>query len=156
MILDKNGLVYSKLEFADEAEIEDVVVRNFTLLFGDYAVLLPKSKITTSSGKGTIPDGIVISFDEKIWYILEVERGTHGTWEHIAPQISKQITAMENTSTKAMIADKCVDVINGNQPFLDLLQEIGILEFYLHKTINEILKQHPDRGLVYFLREVVV
>lgn len=143
MIFDKNGKVYSKMEFSSEDEIENIVIKNFKLLFGDYSILLDKSLINTSSGKGTIPDGIIIDFQENKWYILEVERGIHGTWEHIAPQISKQITAMENMDTKARIADNCVNKINKNTSFKDLLNEIEIEEINIHGAINKIMKSPP-------------
>jgi hypothetical protein len=143
MIFDKNGRIYSKMEFVDEEEIENVVINNFKLLFGDYSILLDKNLISTNSGKGSIPDGIIINFQENKWYILEVERGIHGTWEHIAPQISKQITAMENIDTKIKIAENCIKKINKNTSFKDLLNEIDIEEINIHGTINKILKSTP-------------
>lgn len=143
MIFDKNGKIYSKMEFVDEEEIENVVINNFKLLFGDYSILLDKNLISTNSGKGSIPDGIIINFQENKWYILEVERGIHGTWEHIAPQISKQITAMENIDTKIKIAENCIKKINKNTSFKDLLNEIDIEEINIHGTINKILKSPP-------------
>jgi hypothetical protein len=143
MIFDKSGKIYSKMEFANEEEIENVVINNFKLLFGDYSILLDKNLINTNSGKGSIPDGIIINFQENKWYILEVERGIHGTWEHIAPQISKQITAMENIDTKNKIADNCIKKINTNTSFKDLLNEIDIEEINIHGTINNILKSPP-------------
>jgi hypothetical protein len=133
----------SKIEFKDEEEIEEVILSNFKLLFGDYSILLPKSLITTSSGKGTIPDGIIIDFQDNSWYILEVERGIHGTWEHIAPQISKQITAMESVETKEKIAQNCIEQINKLKDFKDNLVEIDIQEINIHGTINKILKNNP-------------
>jgi len=143
MIFDKTGRIYSKMEFVDEEEIENVVINNFKLLFGDYSILLDKNLINTNSGKGSIPDGIIINFQENRWYILEVERGIHGTWEHIAPQISKQITAMENIDTKIKIAENCIKKINKNTLFKDLLNEIDIEEINIHGTINKILKSPP-------------
>jgi len=143
MIFDKNGKIYSKMEFVNEEEIENVVINNFKLLFGDYSILLDKSLITTNAGKGSIPDGIIIDFQDKKWYILEVERGIHGTWDHIAPQISKQITAMENIDTKNKIAENCIKAINENNPFKDMLSEIDIEEIKIHGTINNILKSPP-------------
>lgn len=143
MIFDKNGKIYSKMEFSSEEEIENVVINNFKLLFGDYSILLDKKLISTNAGKGSIPDGIIINFQENKWYILEVERGIHGTWEHIAPQISKQITAMENIDTKLRIAENCILKINKNAPFKDLLNEIDIEEINIHGAINKILKSPP-------------
>jgi len=143
MIFDKSGKIFSKMEFVSEEEIENVVINNFKLLFGDYSILLDKNLISTNSGKGSIPDGIIINFQENKWYILEVERGIHGTWEHIAPQISKQITAMENIDTKIKIAENCIKKINKNPSFKDLLNEIDIEEINIHGTINNILKLPP-------------
>ena len=52
------GTFYSKVQFKTEKEVENVVVRNFKLLFGDYSILLPKSLIRTSGGKGREAQGL--------------------------------------------------------------------------------------------------
>lgn len=143
MIFTNNGVVYSRIEFRSEEEVENVVIDNFKLLFGDYSILLPKRLIATSGGKGTIPDGIIINFEEDLWYILEVERGIHGTWEHIAPQVVKQITAMQNEETKNKIVDNCIREIGQRNGFTDLLAEINIQEIGIHGRLNGILKKEP-------------
>lgn len=143
MIFTNNGVVYSRIEFRSEEEVENVVIDNFKLLFGDYSILLPKRLIATSGGKGTIPDGIIINFEEELWYILEVERGIHGTWEHIAPQVVKQITAMQNRETKNKIVDNCINEIKQKSGFTDLLAEIDIQAIGIHGRLNRILKKEP-------------
>jgi hypothetical protein len=143
MIFTSNGTVYSRIEFRSEEEVENVVLDNFRLLFGDYSILLPKGLITTPGGKGTIPDGIIINFEEDVWYILEVERGIHGTWEHIAPQVVKQITAMQSGETKNKITESCIREIGRKPGFTDLLGEIDIQEIGIHGRINRILKKDP-------------
>lgn len=111
MIFTPSGVTYSKVQFQREEDVEKVVIDNFKFLFGDYSILLPKSKIVTFSGKGTIPDGIIIDFKNKRWFILEVERGCHDTWEHIAKQINRQLVAVKNPATKIKIADLCISEI---------------------------------------------
>ena len=143
MIFDINGKTYSKIEFNTEEEVENVIINNFKLLFGDYSILLPKSLISTSGGKGTIPDGIIINFESRRWYIMEVERGIHGTWEHIAPQITKQITAIQNDDTKTKITENCIAEIQKNKNFIDLLSEINISEINIHGEIEKILRKDP-------------
>jgi len=143
MIFTNSANVYSRIEFKSEEEVEQVIINNFKLIFGDYSILLPKSLITTSGGKGTIPDGIIIDFENNQWYILEVERGIHGTWEHIAPQIIKQITAMKNDETKSRITENCIKQINGKPGFIDLLNDIDIQVINIHGVINRILKKDP-------------
>lgn len=51
MIFDINGKTYAKIEFSSEEEVENVIINNFKLLFGDYSILLPKSMINTSGAK---------------------------------------------------------------------------------------------------------
>lgn len=143
MIFDINGKTYAKIEFSSEEEVENVIINNFKLLFGDYSILLPKSMINTSGGKGTIPDGIIINFESRQWYIMEVERGIHGTWEHIAPQINKQITAIQNDDTKVKITENCITEIQKNKSFIDLLSEINISEINIHGEIEKILRKDP-------------
>ena len=143
MIFNNKGIVYSRIEFKNEEEVENVVIDNFRLLFGDYSILLPKKMINTAGGKGTIPDGIIINFEEESWYILEVERGIHGTWEHIAPQVVKQITAMQRAETKNKVTENCIKEINRKSGFTDLLAEIDIKEISIHGRINRILKKEP-------------
>ena len=143
MIFDINGKTYSKIEFNSEEEVENVIINNFKLLFGDYSILLPKSMISTSGGKGTIPDGIIINFESRQWYIMEVERGIHGTWEHIAPQINKQITAIQNDDTKVKITENCITEIQKNKSFIELLSEINISEINILGEIEKILRKDP-------------
>ena len=72
MIFDKNGKIYSKMEFVDEEEIENVVINNFKLLFGDYSILLDKNLIITNSGKGSIPDGLIIKKQQVLYKRLSL------------------------------------------------------------------------------------
>ena len=102
------GTFYSKVQFKTEEEVEKVVVKNFKLLFGDYSILLPKSLIRTSCGNGAVPDGIIVDFKGNRWFILEVERGDHETWGHIAPQIGKQLVAVMNREMKNKITELCI------------------------------------------------
>jgi len=58
MLFTPTGTFYSKVQFKTEEEVEKVVARNFKLLFGDYSILLPKSLIRTSGGKGREAQGL--------------------------------------------------------------------------------------------------
>jgi len=58
MLSTPSDTFYSKVQFKTEEEVEKVVVRNFKLLFGAYSILLPKSLIRTSGGKGREARGL--------------------------------------------------------------------------------------------------
>ena len=144
MLFTSSGTFYSKVQFKTEEEVEKVVAHNFKLLFGDYSVLLPKSKILTSGGKGTIPDGIIVDFKENRWFILEVERGDHETWGHIAPQISKQLVAVMNRETKNKITSLCIAEIEKQKEFSNLLEsDLKIRLINVHGLVQKILEKDP-------------
>jgi len=143
MILTPEYHFYSRVAFNDVAEIEKIVLDNYKKIFGDYALLLPKTKITTLGGTGTIPDGIVVDFEDEEWSVIEVELAGHGTWQHIAPQISKQLTATITNSAKAKIVDLCLSMIGSNSAFQDSLDDLGIHPIDIHRKLNTILAKKP-------------
>jgi hypothetical protein len=144
MLISSDGnTVYLKAEFKDEDEIERVVLDNYQQLFGNYSLLLPKAKVMTLGGKGTIPDGIIVNFESKEWFIIEVERGIHGTWSHIAPQISKQITAFSNKETEEKIKELCIQEIAQYPSFKDLIFELEVTEMKIHGYLNSIFLKNP-------------
>ena len=144
MIFTSSGLFYSKVQFKTEQEIEKVVFDNYKLFYGEYSILLPKSKIVTSGGKGTIPDGIAIDFEKKCWYIIEVERGTHETWKHIILQISVQKAAVKNVETRTKIIAQCLSEIEKQKNLESILKEkLNISPLKLHGYIQSILEKTP-------------
>ena len=144
MIFTSSGSVYSKVQFKTEEEVEKVVIDNFKLLFGDYAILLPKFLIRTSGGKGTIPDGIIIDFKGNRWFIMEVERGVHDTWEHITKQIGKQFVAVMNREMKNKITELCIAEIGKQKEFSKLLEsDLKIQLIHIHGYVQKILENDP-------------
>ena len=66
---------------------------------------MPKALIKTSDGGGTIPDGFVIDLASRKWYLVEAELIQHSVWSHIAPQVTKQMIASQQTITKKILED---------------------------------------------------
>lgn len=143
MLLTKEYKTFLRVSFTNEEEIENVILDNVQLLFGDYICLLPKAKLSTIGGTGTIPDGVLVNFQTKEWFIIEIERGIHGTWDHIAPQISKQLTAIANEAAKAKIITQALEEIKNDKELKDLLAEIGVEEIHVHGQLQSILSRPP-------------
>ena len=136
-----------KTPFDNEAEIEGVVMKYSELLFGSSIIYLPKSKITTIGGKGTIPDGFVIDVQSEEWFIVEAERAVHGTWEHIAPQISKQLAAVATPATRELILQLALNQLKSNKALREIFAEIGINELEIHGKLQNILRKPPTIAL---------
>jgi len=134
---------YFRAPFCNEAEIEKVVKDYAEYLFGSSILLIPKAKITTMGGTGTIPDGFVIDVESEEWFMVEAELASHGTWQHIAPQISKQLAAVDSQSTRELILKIALNLIKCEQAVADVFADLGISQLDIHGKLQTILKKAP-------------
>jgi len=134
---------YFLQSFRDEQEIESVVKNYAEYLFGSSILMLPKSKISTADGAGTIPDAIVVDIEHDTWYLVEAELERHGTWQHIAPQISKQIVAIIAPLTIEALLKTCIDMVKNDTKVLALFEELGIPQIQIHGKLKRIFESPP-------------
>lgn len=129
--------------FSNENELEIVVKNNYEHLFGPSSLYLPKAKISTNSGAGTIPDGFAIDIENKKWYIVEAEVGAHNVWNHIAPQVTKQILASLQETTKSKLIDIAVSMYSNDQDIKEKFDELMIKEIDVRKILGSIVSSNP-------------
>ena len=138
---------FLKTPFVNEDELEQVILSNYEYLFGPSSVYLPKSKITTADGIGTIPDGFVIDIEKKIWYVVEIELISHGVYEHIVKQVTKQLNAAAQAVTKQKIEDLTVVQYDTDRTTKEKFDEANIREINVRKVVSDILKSSPIVGM---------
>jgi hypothetical protein len=134
---------YVRTHFASEAELEDVVRRYAQQLFGNSILYLPQTRVTTVGGRGSTPDAVVIDIEEEVWYIVEAERAVHGTWEHIAPQVSRQLAAVASPDTLAGILRTGLEMIRADPRLNDMFRELDIGDLEIHGRVHRILQKPP-------------
>ena len=134
---------YYSTPFKDEKEIEQVVVDYAQYLFGSSIIFLPKSKISTIDGSSTIPDGFVIDIEREEWFLVEAELASHGTWQHIAPQVSKQIVAIDSKTTRDKILKICLEIIKRDKATANVFAELNIPQIEIHGKLLAILSKPP-------------
>jgi len=142
-----NDRKFIKSPFESEAELEQVVIDNFEHIFGPSSIYLPKKKIKTGDGAGTIPDGFAIDLASQKWYLVEAELLHHSVWNHIAPQVSKQVIASLQPYSKKVIQDLAVETYSEDETTREKFQELGIREINVRKVIQEILEKEPVIGV---------
>lgn len=144
MIFSDSKKSFKKLQFNNEKEVEKVVADHYKILFGDLSMYLEQISIETPGGKCTTPDGIVIDFKNKRWFIVEVERGIHDVYTHIISQVTKQQNAAENEKSRLKIINECLDRLRKDKELASLLvSEMHIGESQWHGCIDVILKSSP-------------
>ncbi|MCG3139883.1 MAG: hypothetical protein HDKAJFGB_00803 [Anaerolineae bacterium] len=141
LISDQDSFI--KTPFDNEGEIETVVQKYSEQLFGSNIIYLTKAKISTAGGAGIIPDGFVIDVHSDEWFIVEAERALHGTWEHIAPQISKQLAAAETQKTREIVLQLALNELQINTPLREMFKDLGIAELKIHTKLQAILRKPP-------------
>ena len=64
-VLYKQGIRYSETEYKKESDIEDLVVKNSKILFGNKSVYIDaKKKIDNKAFGGVIPDGFLFDLTD--------------------------------------------------------------------------------------------
>ena len=138
---------FIKSPFESEAELERVVIDNYEYLFGPDSFYLPKTLIKTADGVGTIPDGFAIDIGERKWYIVEAELGHHDVWNHIAKQVSKQIVASLQLTTKQKLEDISAAMYETDAYTKEKFNALGITSVNVRKVIRNILQDDPIIGI---------
>lgn len=138
---------YIPSKFIDEAEIENVVESNSDFIFGPDSIYLPKAKIKSADGVGTVPDGFVIDLTSKQWFIVEAELSIHSVWNHIAPQISKQIIASQQPLSRKILLESAVQIIKDSPILQEKFDFLGIQQIDIRQILSEIFEKKPIIGL---------
>ncbi|RXK48770.1 restriction system modified-DNA reader domain-containing protein [Aquirufa rosea] len=138
---------FIKSPFDNEAELEKVVIDNYEYLFGPDSFYLPKTLIKTSDGAGTIPDGFAIDLGQKKWYVVEAELGHHDVWNHIAKQVSKQIVASLQLTTKQKLEDISAEMYENDEYTKDKFTNLNISSVNVRKVVRDILQEDPIIGI---------
>lgn len=133
--------------FNNEEELEQVVINNAEYIFGPDSIMLPKSLIKSADGFGTIPDGYAIDFATRRWFIVEAELGSHSVWGHIAPQVSKQIVAAQQPSSRRLLVEAVINRIREDSILKERIDELGILEIDIRQVLIEIIESQPIVGI---------
>ena len=145
LLVDNRKFVVTS--FDNEDEIERVAVDNAELIFGASSIYLPKALIRTLDGTGTIPDGYAIDLDGRQWYIVEAELAHHSVWNHIAPQVAKQVIAAKNPATKQKLIELVIDKVRDDESLQDKFAEQQIDQIDYRRVLNEILNTDPIIGM---------
>ena len=138
---------YISAAFSSEQELERVVQENAEHIFGPDSIYLPKSLIRTSEGFGTIPDGFVVDLASRSWFIVEAELATHSVWNHIAPQVAKQIIAASQAPSRRMLIEMVINRIKESASYKDRFEELGVIEIDIRRVVSEIFEKPPVIGI---------
>jgi hypothetical protein len=103
-------MAMEEVPFENEHELDEWVSLNFQD-FVPEALYLPGRMVSTTSGKGGVPDGFAFNLHDNQWYIVESELLSHRVWPHIAEQIVRFVVALQNPETRRIIRDQLFEAL---------------------------------------------
>lgn len=134
---------FVQVPFDDKTEIEGVVQRYAEQIFGSSAVYLPQPRTTPLGGQGTAPDAIAINVEFDQWYVIDAERAVRGTWEHLAPRLSRQLTAVSAVDTRETIVQLASSAIDQSAALRTTMRELGVPDLEIRARLRRVLVKPP-------------
>lgn len=138
---------FASAPFESEDELEQVVLRNASYFFGDGAILLPKLLIRTTEGYGTIPDAYAIDLVNRRWFIVEVELSCHSVWNHIAPQVARQLISSNQPASRRALVEQVVSQVSTDKRVAEIFRTAGIADINIRRVVSDILDGPPIIGI---------
>lgn len=141
LIIDDRQFVLTK--FDSEAELERVVIENAEYIFGPSPIAISRNRLSEPPMGLTRSQIAMVGLDSRRWYIDEAEVSHHSVWNHIVPQITKQIIAANNPVTKQQLIEIAIDHVRDDENLQDELAERSIELIDIHRILTEILAADP-------------
>lgn len=139
-----DGVKYELWTPPSEDEFEQVVKEHAQEIFGKQSIYLDvRQKLKSVSGIGSIPDGLAIMFGGlPQWHIVEIELSSHPLDDHIASQVRRFITGVNNWKTQQEIAKTIYEEVVKDS-FLKLEVDQAIKTPEIYKFLAELISKQP-------------
>jgi|CXWL01.1.fsa_nt_gi hypothetical protein len=128
-------MAIQECNYENEAELQSWMESNLHS-FIPHSAFLGGFQITTTSGKGGVPDGFAFDFLGRSWYVLEAELLQHQVWPHIAEQITRFVVALKNPHTTRKIRDRLFEHVVSSGITDKVTRELGTSADRLHQQIE--------------------
>jgi hypothetical protein len=102
-----------------ESDLEDLIIAHSASLYPNFWVIKYKRVIESEYGTAK-PDLAFIEKNYRIWYLCEVELGTHDLSGHVVPQIM--------VFSNARVGDTEAQYIAGREPHLNAVQLAAMMK----------------------------
>lgn len=145
-----NGKKCLRTNFKKEEELENLMIKNSKILFGNKTIFIQKTKIKNQALGNAIPDGFLFDLSDvnnPQFYLMEVELAKHDFYKHIFPQITKFIAFFNNSENRKKLIDRLFDSVNSNKEIETQFKNIlGKKEIY--KIITDAIENSQNIILV--------
>ena len=151
-----DGIKYKIWKPKDEVrDFEPLIIEHIKDIFGDSCEYFPKQKMTTLANNRSIPDGFVVDFKNRRWYIVELKLLCDDAIRRIRDQIDDYKTAIQNIESRRQIY-KAIrqmrrdysldDLINDTEPEIVII--IDSLDGEMGEQFKEKVNKPQERAKI--------
>ena len=142
-----DGIKYIPWVATDEATFEDYFKQYFKKVFGEKSVLFDRKKLTSLAGISSIPDGFVVGFETRNWFMVEVELARHDPKTYVNTQINDFIAYIRNKNNRNQLIDDFNKLIKDNKILLaEVRNWLGETE--IHEFLSKVVLRDPKIVIV--------
>jgi len=147
MIVYKENKKFTEAEIKLEKHLEEDVVTNAKLFFGQNSIYIDaKKKLDSKSLGGCIPDGFLFDLADKenpAFYIVEVELAKHDFYGHIFPQFTKFFGFFKISNNKGDLVEKLFGIINDDENLKKEFKKY-LKEKEIYKFIKDLIEESQN------------
>ncbi len=148
LISGKNKFVPSP--FTSEAELRNLVIENPNYFFGKSSFSLSKGQISDNEVFGQFTDGFVVDISNRKWFVINSSLSKYNVWNHIAPQVVRQLIAAEQPTPKRLLIELVMQQIKINKELVKKFSDEGYLktdedqfQSKIHNFLKEVFEDTP-------------
>ncbi len=145
---------FVKSPFASEEELQKMVIENVDHFFGSSSFCLSKEVISKRDGFEVFTDGFAVDIANRKWFIVNTSLAEHNIWNHIVPQVVRQLVAADQSTTKQLIIELIIQQLREDSDIMKKFndegygnEDEGVFLNEIRSVLIEIFDKQPVVGI---------
>ncbi len=152
-------LIYGKSKFAkspftSEDELKKMVIENVDYFFGPSSFCLSGELISNKDGFEVFTDGFAVDLANRQWFIVNSSLAGDNVWNHIVPQVVRQLVAADQSTTKQLIIELIIQQLREDSGIMKKFndegfgkEDEGVFLDEIREVLVEIFGKKPVIGM---------
>ncbi len=152
-------LIYGKSKFAkspftSEDELNKMVPANVDYFFGPSSFCLSGELISNKDGFEVFTDGFAVDLANRQWFIVNSSLAGDNVWNHIVPQVVRQLVAADQSTTKQLIIELIIQQLREDSGIMKKFndegfgkEDEGVFLDEIREVLGEIFGKKPVIGM---------
>jgi hypothetical protein len=145
---------FVKSPFTSEDELKKMVIENVDYFFGPSSFCLSRELISKKDGFEMFTDGFAVDIANRKWFIVNTSLAEHSVWNHIVPQVVKQLVAADQSTTKQRIIELIIQQLREDKDIMKKFndegygnEDEGVFLNEIRDVLGEIFGKSPVIGM---------